>query len=105
MSDIDTSTMSEATRALLWVIGVLVAGGGGFFFGRAKKVKLEPNVIEVDTSLCKCHRDNNESEHKNAFFRIAALEQRVSHIEGEMGHINRALERIENKLDDIRNVR
>lgn len=105
MSDIDTSSMSEAVRALLWVIGLLVAGGGGFVFGRSKKVQLDPNIVQVDKSLCQCHREDNEAEHKNAFARIASLEQRVSHIEGEMPHINQALLRIENKLDDIRKSR
>ncbi|MDO5462424.1 MAG: hypothetical protein Q4F99_02925 [bacterium] len=105
MGEIDTSSMSEAVQALLWVIGLLVAGGGGFYFGKNKKVTLEPNTVQVDKSLCQCHREDNEAEHKNAFSRIASLEQRVSHIEGEMPHINQALLRIENKLDDIRNHR
>ena len=38
MSGIDPSGMSEATQGLLWVIGLLVSGGGCYMLGAKKKV-------------------------------------------------------------------
>ena len=43
---IETGGMSEGTQALLWVIGLLVTGGGGYFVGRKREVRLEPNRLE-----------------------------------------------------------
>lgn len=109
MSGIDPSGMSEATQALLWVIGLLASGGGCYLLGAKKKVQLEPNTVAAEPSSCEVirqayddHFADNEREHTNAFSRISILEQRVSNLEGQMVHIGASLNRIENKLDDLR---
>lgn len=109
MSGIDPSGMSEATQALLWVIGLLASGGGCYMLGAKKKVQLEPNTVAAEPSRCEVLRQaydeklkENERAHENAFSRIASLEQRVSNMEGQLVHIGASLNRIENKLDDLR---
>lgn len=101
-STIDVSGMGETTRALLWVIGLLASGGGCYLLGTKKKVQLDPNTVAAEPSRCELIRQSNEDEHKNAFARLSSLEQRVSNLEGQMVHIGMSLQRIENKLDDLR---
>lgn len=102
MSEIDTSTMSEGVRALLWVIGLLVTGAGGFLWGRKNKVTLDPNKVEVEKTFCEYYRQDNAAEHKNVFHRVQDLEKRVGNLEGQLLHINHSLDRIETKLDNLR---
>lgn len=104
MNGIDPSGMSEATQALLWVIGIFASGGGCYLLGSKKKVQLDPNTVTAEPSRCELIRQNNEDEHKNAFARLSILEQRVSNLEGQLVHIGTALNRIENKLDDLRST-
>lgn len=108
-SEIDVSGMGETTQALLWVIGLLASGGGCYLLGTKKKVQLDPNTVAAEPSRCEVLRQaydekfkENERAHDNAFSRIACLEQRMSNMEGQMVHIGTSLNRIENKLDDLR---
>jgi uncharacterized protein YPO0396 len=106
---IDPSGMSETTQALLWVIGLLASGGGCYLLGSKKKVSLDPDTVKTAPTRCEVirkayddHFADNEREHTNAFSRISILEQRVSNMEGQLVHIGASLNRIENKLDDLR---
>ena len=87
---IDTGGMSEGTQALLWVIGLLVTGGGGYFMGRKREVKLEPNRVEVAPDSCTLLRKNIEEQ-------VAENAKAVA----DMPHINQSLTRIEGKLDTV----
>lgn len=108
-AEIDVSTMSETTRALLWVIGLLASGGGCYLLGSKKKVSLDPDTVKTAPTRCEVIREafdaqfkKNLEDHSNAFSRISILEQRVSNMEGQLVHIGASLNRIENKLDDLR---
>ena len=103
---IDTGGMSEGTQALLWVIGLLVTGGGGYFMGRKREVKLEPNRVEVAPDSCTLLREHLEqqvAENTKAVadisLRLTATEKDVAYLKGQMPHINQSLTRIEGKLD------
>lgn len=105
---IDTGGMSEGTQALLWVIGLLVTGGGGYFMGRKREVKLEPNRVEVAPDSCTLLRENLEkqvAENTKAVadisLRLTATEKDVAYLKGQMPHINQSLTRIEGKLDTV----
>lgn len=119
MTEIDTSTFSEATKALLCVFGLLFAGGGGYIFGRKQNVKIEPSPIEVSpdkltqiqtatekevakvsTALAD-HILDDEKNFENIFLRLSANEKELAEIKGQMPHINQGIHRIENKLDEL----
>lgn len=99
MTEIDTTTMSEATRALLWVIGLLLSGGGCYLLGRKRTVTLDPNRVEAEPSRCELIRHDNEAKQTNLFARVAGLEQRVANLEGRLEIFMAMLTRIENKID------
>ena len=71
MIEVDPNTLGEASKALLWVIGLLVTGGGGYLVGRKQKVQLEPNAVEVAPSLCARQLKDNADDHSNIFLRLA----------------------------------
>lgn len=105
---IETGGMSEGTQALLWVIGLLVTGGGGYFVGRKREVRLEPNRVEVAPDSCTLLRENLEKqvgENSKAVsdlsLRLSMAEKEIAYIKGEMPHITRSLTRIEGKLDTV----
>lgn len=105
---IDTGGMSEGTQALLWVIGLLVTGGGGYFMGRKREVKLEPNRVEVAPDSCTLLRKNLEKQVAentkavaNISMRLTTTEKDVAELKGQMPHINQSLARIEGKLDTV----
>ena len=108
MTEIDPGTMSEGTRALLWVIGLLVTGGGGYLIGNTRKVQLEPNRVEVspdaitqlraelDAHICDCNKNHAAVE-----LRLSSTEKDVAEIKGQLPHINQSLHRIEGKIDTL----
>ena len=100
--------MSEGTQALLWVIGLLVTGGGGYFVGRKREVRLEPNRVEVAPDSCTQLRatlekqvEENGKSVEILSLRLSATEKEVAEIKGQMPHINQGIIRIENKLDAL----
>ena len=108
MTAVDPNAMSEATRALLWVIGALLAGGGGYVLGNKRKVQLEPNRVEVAPDSCTQLRTSLErqvDEHGKAVeilaLRLSTTEKEVAELKGQMPHINQGIRRIETKLDAI----
>ncbi len=105
---IETGGMSEGTQALLWVIGLLVTGGGGYFVGRKREVRLEPNRVEVAPDSCTQLRatlekqvEENGKSVEILSLRLSATEKEVAEIKGQMPHINQGIIRIENKLDAL----
>lgn len=101
MIEVDPNTLGEASKALLWVIGLLVTGGGGYLVGRKQKVQLEPNAVEVSPSLCARQLKDNADDHANIFLRLNDLGQRVSSLEASLPQIRDALTRIDGKVDNI----
>lgn len=119
MNEIDPTTFSESTQALLLVFGILFAGGGGYFFGRKQRVRIEPNPIEVapseltrlKTDWDKRHEElrkdlNNHikatrESFKTVELRLRADEKELGEVKGQILHINQGLVRIENKLDRL----
>lgn len=100
MDGIDTSTMSEGTQALLWVIGLLVTGGGCYLFGK-RKVQLDPPSLEVTPNLCSRQIKSNDDDHTNIFLRLDDLGQRVASLEAMMPQIRDMMTRIDGKVDSI----
>lgn len=101
MNEIDPNTMSEATKALLWVIGALLMGGGGYFLGNKRKVQLDPPSVEVAPTLCERQLKDNADDHANIFLRLDDLGQRVSALEATMPQIRDMLTRLDGKMDSI----
>ena len=101
MTEIDPNTLGEASKALLWVIGLLVTGGGGYLVGRKQKVQLEPNAVEVAPSLCARQLKDNADDHSNIFLRLNDLGQRVASLEASLPQIRDTLTRIDGKVDNI----
>lgn len=67
MSGIDPSGMSEATQALLWVIGLLASGGGCYMLGAKKKVLYDGGKPIVIMDVVCSHKTRDVS--KCAFIR------------------------------------
>ncbi len=119
MTEIDPNTLSEATKALLWVIGALLAGGGGYIVGRKQKVQLEPNRVEVAPDALTQLREDLEGttlqlrteltahvtdcakRRETLELRLSRNEREVAEIKGQLPHINQSLHRIEGKLDAL----
>ncbi len=101
MIEVDPNTLGEASKALLWVIGALLAGGGGYIVGRKQKVQLEPNAVEVAPTLCARQLKDNADDHANIFLRLDGLGQRVSALEASLPQIRDTLSRIDGKVDNI----
>ena len=119
MIEVDPNTLGETAKALLWVIGALLAGGGGYFLGNKRKVQLEPNRVEVaPDALTQLHADfersyqslrddfdafaeNNLKDHREVFLRLTSNEKDVAEIKGQLPHINQSLHRIEGKIDAL----
>ena len=62
MSGIDPSGMSEATQALLWVIGLLASGGGCYMLGAKKKVLYDGGKPIVIMDVVCSHKTRDVSE-------------------------------------------
>lgn len=62
MSGIDPSGMSEATQGLLWVIGLLVSGGGCYMLGAKKKVLYDGGKPIVIMDVVCSHKTRDVSE-------------------------------------------
>ena len=62
MSGIDPSGMSEATQALLWVIGLLVSGGGCYMLGAKKKALYDGGKPIVIMDVVCSHKTRDVSE-------------------------------------------
>lgn len=120
MIEVDPNTLGETSKALLWVIGALLAGGGGgYFLGNKRKVQLEPNRVEVaPDALTQLHEeldgDNRQlrddltahiaecaKKHDILELRLTGTEKDVAEIKGQLPHINQSLHRIEGKLDSV----
>ncbi|MGN0855921.1 MAG: hypothetical protein ACI4QJ_00790 [Candidatus Spyradenecus sp.] len=101
MIEVDPNTMGETAKALLWVIGALLAGGGGYVLGNKRKVQLDPPNVEVSPTLCSRHLKDNSDDHANIFLRLDNLGQRVSALEATMPQIRDTLTRIDGKVDSI----
>lgn len=119
MTEVDPNTLGETAKALLWVIGLLVTGGGGYFLGNKRKVQLEPNRVEVAPDALTQLREDFESDskqlradlnahitdcskkHETIELRLSRNEREVAEIRGQLPHINQSLHRIEGKIDTI----
>lgn len=108
MIDVDPNTLGETSKALLWVIGALLAGGGGYIVGMKRTVKLDPNRVEVAPDSCTQFRTNLEkrvSENAKTVsilsLRMTSTEKDVAELKGQIPYINQGICRIENKLDDL----
>lgn len=108
MIEVDPNTLGETAKALLWVIGALLAGGGGYFLGNKRKVQLEPNRVEVApdalTQLRKelnAHIADCAKKHEIIELRLSGTEKDVAEIKGQLPHINQSLHRIEGKIDAL----
>lgn len=62
MSGIVPSGMSEATQALLWVIGLLASGGGCYMLGAKKKVLYDGGKPIVIMDVVCSHKTRDVSE-------------------------------------------
>lgn len=95
MIEVDPNTLGETSKALLWVIGALLAGGGGgYFLGNKRKVEVAP-------SLCARQLKDNADDHSNIFLRLNDLGQRVASLEASLPQIRDTLTRIDGKVDNI----
>ena len=101
MIEVDPNTMGETAKALLWVIGALLMGGGGYFLGNKHKVQLDPPNVEVTPTLCARQLKDNADDHANIFLRLDDLGQRVSALEATMPQIRDMLTRLDGKMDSI----
>ncbi len=108
MTEVDPNTLGETARALLWVIGALLAGGGGYFLGNKRKVQLEPNRVEVAPDVLtqlraelEAHIADDKKSYGTLSLRLSATEKDVAEIKGQLPHINQSLNRIEGKIDTL----
>ena len=101
VTEIDPNTMSEGVKALLWVIGLLVTGGGAYVAGKGKKVTLDPNKVEAEKTVLQHFVDDNENEHRNMFQRLTLCEQNIANITGEHNMMKKQMDRIEDKIDRL----
>lgn len=131
MIEVEPNTLGETAKALLWVIGALLAGGGGgYFLGNKRKVQLEPNRVEVAPDALTQLRENLEGttrqlredlegttrqlrteltahitdcakRHETIELRLSRNEREVAEIKGQLPHINQSLHRIEGKIDAL----
>lgn len=119
MIEVDPNAMGETAKALLWVIGALLAGGGGYFLGNKRKVQLEPNRVEVAPDALTQLREDLEGDtkqlrkelnahiadcakkHEIIELRLSGNEKDVAEIKGQLPHINQSLHRIEGKIDAL----
>lgn len=99
---VDPSGMGETTQALLWVIGLLVCGGGGgWLLAKSHRVKLDPNTVNVETSKCEQTCKDNTKDHENLFLRMNDAEQRLARLEGTYPEIRRTLESLDGKMTTL----
>lgn len=120
MIEVEPNTLGETAKALLWVIGALLAGGGGgYFLGNKRKVQLEPNRVEVAPDALTQLREDLEGttrqlrteltahitdcakRHETIELRLSRNEREVAEIKGQLPHINQSLHRIEGKIDAL----
>lgn len=85
--------LSGAT--LVGIIGVVVRL---WISSRAHKIE---QPLDIQPSLCARQLKSNSADHENIFCRLSASEQRLSAVEASVGHIDRRLTSMDNKLDRL----
>ena len=105
MIEVEPNTLGETAKALLWVIGALLAGGGGGYFLGNKRLTqlredLEGTTRQLRTELTS-HITDCAKRHETIELRLSRNEREVAEIKGQLPHINQSLHRIEGKIDAL----
>lgn len=97
MQDGATLSVVISGATLVGVIGVLARL---WISTRAQKLE---QPLQVTPSLCERQLRSNSADHENIFSRLSHNEQRISALEANVLHIDKRLEKMDDKLDIIIN--
>ena len=90
-----------ATQGALSALFAGIAAVIGAVVGRRSTTKVEPQPLSVKLEDKFAPKEGNAEAHRELFLRLAAVEQRSSKLEAEVGMIKTQLNRLEDKCDRI----